>query len=257
MPLPRFLVYQSYIDNDSYLAYRALRDHFGAQATGFCTAADILDGRLKDGVDLLVMPGGADLYYVEKLNGEGNRNIRAFVESGGRYLGICAGAYYACTEIEYAKGTPHEVTGARALGFFPGWGIGPAGEGHIFDSEGLPPPEILSVTHADALNRKTQAKTVHWGGPSFHAPADSSWESLATYDTLPGTPPAIVRMRPGRGCVVLSGVHPEIRAADLDAMAYEHNGSKPTLSKAAALLHTESDEDSTLWRQVLEWTMAP
>ncbi len=28
-----------------------------------------------------------------------------FVEQGGSYLGLCAGAYYACTAIEFEAGT--------------------------------------------------------------------------------------------------------------------------------------------------------
>jgi hypothetical protein len=32
---------------------------------------------------------------------------------GGRYLGICAGAYFAAKEVVFEKGTEMEVTGAR------------------------------------------------------------------------------------------------------------------------------------------------
>ena len=39
----------------------------------------------------IVFPGGADSPYQEKLQGEGNRVIRQFVEEGGWYLGFCAG----------------------------------------------------------------------------------------------------------------------------------------------------------------------
>src|SRR5688572_21159442 len=70
---------------------------------------------------LLVMPGGADSPYMEKLAGVGNQNIREYVQNGGKYLGICAGAYYAADSIEFAKGDPRlEVVAPRELKFYSG-----------------------------------------------------------------------------------------------------------------------------------------
>ena len=43
-----------------------------------------------------------------------------FVENGGSYLGICAGAYFACDYIEFDKNGPLEVVGPRDLKFYPG-----------------------------------------------------------------------------------------------------------------------------------------
>lgn len=52
-----------------------------------------------DDVDLVVVPGGigdSDTYsYLMKINAQ---RIRNFVASGGKYLGICMGAYWADTE---------------------------------------------------------------------------------------------------------------------------------------------------------------
>ena len=39
----------------------------------------------------IVFPGGRDSPYHDKLKGPGNKLIRRFVESGGWYLGLCAG----------------------------------------------------------------------------------------------------------------------------------------------------------------------
>ena len=38
----------------------------------------------EDTTSLLIMPGGRDVPYHEKLKGKGNQKIRRFVESGGR-----------------------------------------------------------------------------------------------------------------------------------------------------------------------------
>lgn len=94
----------------------AIDQHLGPKAIPV-TAKDILSGCLMEYVALII-PGGADLPYCERLNGAGNRAIREFVENGGLYVGICAGAYYGCREIAFI-GADYDVFGARELGFFP------------------------------------------------------------------------------------------------------------------------------------------
>jgi hypothetical protein len=49
-----------------------------------------------------------------------------FVHSGGAYLGLCAGAYYACARVEFEPGSAMEVAGGRELSFFPGVARGAA-----------------------------------------------------------------------------------------------------------------------------------
>ncbi len=43
------------------------------------------------------------------------RRIRDFVSEGGRYLGICAGAYFGSKEVRFDVGGPMEVKGDRDL----------------------------------------------------------------------------------------------------------------------------------------------
>ncbi|KAK9813904.1 hypothetical protein WJX73_004231 [Symbiochloris irregularis] len=98
-------------------------------------AEDILSSRWQQGCLLLVMPGGADLPYCQALNGKGNELIRDFVETGGAYLGLCAGAYYGCSRIEFELGTPLEVRGSRELKFFGGVARGGVFSGFKYMSE--------------------------------------------------------------------------------------------------------------------------
>lgn len=67
-----------------------------------------------DGVDLVIFPGGfgnSDSFdYLLKINGD---RIKQFVSNGGKYLGICMGAYWAgsyyfnmldsCDAVQYYK----------------------------------------------------------------------------------------------------------------------------------------------------------
>lgn len=49
-----------------------------------------------------------------------------YVQSGGSYLGLCAGAYYASSQVEFEPGSTLEVVGDRELDFFPGTARGAA-----------------------------------------------------------------------------------------------------------------------------------
>ena len=55
------------------------------------TAQDILSGAWTVSCVGIVLPGGRDSPYHDKLKGPGTKKIREFVENGGWYLGICAG----------------------------------------------------------------------------------------------------------------------------------------------------------------------
>ncbi|GLC54896.1 biotin holocarboxylase synthetase [Pleodorina starrii] len=97
--------------------------------------SELLEGTWRERCLLFVMPGGADLPYCKHLNGHGNRLLRGYVEAGGSYLGICAGAYYACDRVEFEPGSPLEVIGDRELRFFPGTARGAAYPGFDYLSE--------------------------------------------------------------------------------------------------------------------------
>ncbi|GLI59016.1 hypothetical protein VaNZ11_000841 [Volvox africanus] len=96
---------------------------------------ELLEGSWRGRCLLFVMPGGADLPYCKHLNGHGNRLLRGYVAGGGSYLGICAGAYYACRRVAFEPGGPLEVIGDRELGFFPGTARGAAYPGFDYSSE--------------------------------------------------------------------------------------------------------------------------
>ena len=80
----------------------------------------ILGEWISDSV-LLVMPGGADLPYCHKLDGVGNNQIKKYVAGGGSYLGICAGAYYACRNVEFDMGGRLQVYGERHWRLLIAW----------------------------------------------------------------------------------------------------------------------------------------
>lgn len=66
---------------------------------------------------LLVVPGGRDLPYVDELTDKRpvTARIKEYVQQGGRFLGICAGAYFASAEVRFDVGGGMEVAGKRDL----------------------------------------------------------------------------------------------------------------------------------------------
>jgi biotin--protein ligase len=167
------------------------------------SANDLINGDWDRTATLLILPGGRDIPYHQDLKGPGNRKIRSFVENGGTYLGLCAGAYYASALVDFERGTPLEVIQPRELRFFQGRAVGPAYGLGLFDygSERGARDALIS------FNGRTYPVYFN-GGPTFEGDFTNT-KILATYQDLPGTPPAILSCAVGRGKAILSGVHLE------------------------------------------------
>ena len=154
---------------------------------------------------LLVIPGGRDIYYHQALDGDGTSKIRTFVEEGGSYLGICAGAYFGAGAIEFEKGGSYEVCAQRSLAFFPGLAEGPVYGKNKYQIDGL---------------QGLEAARISWNDRSFHAFYNAGCRFvkaqefpgvsvLSSYLELEGDPAAIISCKIGQGKAVLSGVHLE------------------------------------------------
>ncbi|KAJ9225931.1 hypothetical protein DTO207G8_348 [Paecilomyces variotii] len=179
---------------------------------------------------LFVMPGGADLGYSRVLNGEGNRRISTFVQTGGAYLGFCAGGYYGTKRCEFEVGDKTmEVVGERELGFFPGTCRGCAFPGFVYHSEAGARAAELKVSKT-ALSTGTVPDVFrsyyNGGGVFVDAPlyADRGVEVLASYSEELNVDPgegaaAVVYCKVGEGAAILTGPHPEFAAVNLDKKA--------------------------------------
>lgn len=189
---------------------QCLLHYFEGHGVTLANATSVMDGNIFHGKDVFVMPGGADLPYCKKLNGKGNQNIRAFVENGGTYLGICAGAYYGCRAIEFHKGRSDEILGERELAFTDAVAYGSL-------SEIAPPYDDTLKTAAITQLLLSDGRAIHayyHGGCAFRIGKDSS-KVLARYAMLDSQPPAVISNQVGHGRVILSGVHLETSAYDV------------------------------------------
>ena len=192
------------------------RDFFGTENVALCKAPDVIDGTALQDCDLFIMPGGADLPYCRALNGAGNARIRAYVEAGGTYLGICAGAYYGCLDIAYHTGRADEITGARELALIDATAYGSL-------------PELAGY-YDETLGTATWARLIGAGGNACHSfyhggcafdVRDPDAEILARFADLPNQPPAIIARQVGQGRAILSGVHIEARPHHFGAWQWD------------------------------------
>lgn len=157
---------------------------------------------------MLVMPGGADLPFCERLNGRGTALIRQYVRNGGRYLGICAGAYFGAAFCEFEPNTPLEVIGPRQLAFYKGTARGTVFKGFNYNTDSGVRAALLSSPTGDAFR-------AYYNGGCLFDDGDPDAEILSQYmdpiecECTRGKPAAVVYKRVGRGHVVLTGAHIE------------------------------------------------
>lgn len=210
----------------------------------FCTSSMVLD-RCLNNARLFIMPGGADLYFCEKLNGLGNQIIRDFVENGGAYLGICASAYYACSQLDWACG---EIDGSRELAFYNGAATGP-----IYDWVESP-DDIYKGSWIKATKIKTsdgqQFLSQYNGGPLFEETSDTI---IARYCDLENSPPAIVSGTFGRGKFILSSPHIEKFGQILTDGLYKHlNKSYNREAKEIDKLLAHENAQKEFFKSIIE-----
>ncbi|CAH1794761.1 unnamed protein product, partial [Owenia fusiformis] len=204
---------------------------------------EIITGEWCKNASLLAIGGGYDRGFIKALGPTGMHIIKQYVQSGGRYLGICAGGYFGSQEIQFDKDGPLQVCGERDLGFYQGLCVGPA--------YGTPPYKYNSEQGAQAAcikwntlghksnstpinispnhNAEKESTSVNGGKTvfnyfngggfftcndgchrdidSYYSNKDCSITTLATYMDLPETPAAIVKCSLNKGICILTGIH--------------------------------------------------
>lgn len=174
----------------------------------------VCDQPWQEETTLFIIPGGRDVPYDRNLRGVGTKQIRHFVENGGAFIGICAGAYFASREVIFEKGTSLEVHETRELQFFPGAAIGTVFPSHRFEYG------TERGAHAAPVQfEETLLPLYYNGGCYFSQAASHPVKVLGTYQEGEA---AVISCKVGKGKALLSGVHFEVRP---DALVKENSPS--------------------------------
>lgn len=221
---------------DEVTALQALMDAYGwsYETVG---ARDINQGSLAEGEGrryrAIVAPGGSAYYRDLATTEEGEDLIRAFLSSGGGYVGFCAGTSWTADTIVWAEhatggGGSYNRPGDYAtysydLGVFQGaiqapFGWEPWGEGLRVSLE--PAALDLGIPTLSAIGVPAETRLFYYGGPVYQptgTPADYEvWARAVAPEGLPADAltgagePTIVRYSYGTGTVVLFSYHPVV-----------------------------------------------
>ncbi|RDD42436.1 Biotin--protein ligase [Trichoplax sp. H2] len=184
-------------------------------------------------VKVLIIPGGRASPYVKKLAGKGCHYINSYVQKGGSYLGLGAGAYFASSAVEFEKGTTLEICRNNELEFFPGIARGTVYPGFQYNNNrgSTAANLVLGDLLANQLS-STFCRLYYNGGCEF-VPKSLSDSDLPQIEVLakykekvsdghnPWDGAAIIKCNVGKGIAVLSGVHPEFPFSLLDKSKYD------------------------------------
>lgn len=182
----------------------------------------------------LVAPGGWATKRLAAVNFAGDTALRSFVDSGGGYIGFCAGAYWAAKTVSfamYATGsggkynkTSDYKTYSYDLGLLSGTAQGPLGW-EPWDDGTNATFDVTSIkTSVSAMKKAKMPSTtrlLYYGGPFFVKidPKPANYEVWAKAVKPDGTSssastgsgkPTVIRYSYGKGTVVLFAYHPDI-----------------------------------------------
>lgn len=185
---------------------------------------------IKDDTFLFVLPGinGEKCMYPDHIGQDGFSKIRDFVENGGAYLGFCAGAYHAFSEIDYTPpfGRPKHRSKDKAL--IEGTATGPIHHAYIPDNglNNYSGCTTISVHVEDTTPYDMLA--CYGNGPVLLPSSQDSLHTrvIARYNDVEGNPPAILERRVGQGLVIASGIVPQYGAMHIAEESYGEMGKR-------------------------------
>lgn len=260
----RILVFAERGTDWHMLAHR-LRETFARAASPVAivpvTAAQMREPGMMDPDKTLgfCLPGGRDdADYDIRMGADNIQRLRAYVMNGGRFIGICAGAYYACQSIEWFAGNPAREKKKRpGINFFEYDARGPIHE--LLDSRllALDGPQVTlsrmaaaEITFDNGDGRPQRARVMYWGGPQLDGASPGT--VLAHFNDVAGRPPAIV-MRPyGKGRALISAVHPEIRGEEFIRAVNGTDELSAHGRRIGAVVRQNEESRAMVWRGIMQ-----
>lgn len=157
-----------------------------------------------DVADAVVIGGGWAPDQTKGFGEAGLRRLKHYVQSGGGYVGICAGAYLASQTVRWENQSYQ-----YPLALFNGTAEGPR--------PGLVPwpnSGFVTVTRVEGVNPLQAAgslQVLYFGGSSFLPPPSTQQGAATALLRYPDGSVAAIAFDHGRGRVALLGPHLEVR----------------------------------------------
>jgi len=144
-----------------------------------------------------IVPGGYSTFQHTATGSQGLLAIRSFVNDGGRYLGICAGAFMATRDVLW-----EEEHFPYPLALFDGTAEGALDKIAQWPQDAGVSLKLTAAGRQRGLTGSAEGNFYYKGGPYFHGGTD--YDVLAQYQDGKA---AIISRPFGQGEVVLNGIH--------------------------------------------------
>ena len=167
------------------------------------TAQTINTTVLKDFYKAIYFPGGDADYYNADINSTGIQHIQDLISNNGAYIGMCAGAEFACDKLIWQG---FEID--YPLDLFQGEAIGPIDELAIWPDYTMTTVTMNLESEINQFEPENE-DILYWGGTTFSPYVGTNIDTIATFDGF-FNHPAMIKFSYGTGRVLLISPHPEI-----------------------------------------------
>lgn len=251
----KILIYCDYGTNDITSLKRSLAEYFtpkGVEIETTDAKGVVNEGNLNENVLAFFMPGGRATPYIEKLKVQGNQKIRKYVENGGVYFGICAGAYYASRKVFFE-------TDVKELSIIQECGL------NLIDADAI--GTLYKELHISPYTRDFNSMApvkVRWkedkeryiasyhGGPYFEPTPESTLQVLAEYELEGKMLPAVVMQKHGKGVAIATGLHVEDSGKDLRHLLFDLRAEKARAEVIISALEANEPSRQVLFKKLME-----
>lgn len=253
----KILIYDDIGASGVVVLKKALQEEFSSRkiAVETVSAEDILTKNvLNSSVAAFFMPGAAADDYHLKLGKSGKDLIRSYVESGGIYYGICAGAYFASQKAVFEPKN-HKLRKINDYGLNL---IDAVAVGTLQKELNIKPYEATANATAVVPLQDAQTNAVYTsyyhGGPWFVCKKKSP-VIILTYYNLPAKKlPAVIAEKVSKGLVIASGVHYETTGSALSKCLLPDRTDYRTAQKVISELNRTEYLRRALFQKMMYYT---
>lgn len=256
----KILIYCDYGTNDISRLQKSLQEYFAGEGISIKTtdAKEIVnENSLNEDVLAFFMPGGRATPYIEKLKVQGNQKIAEYVQNGGVYFGICAGAYYAGRKVFFE-------TDVKELSIIQECGLNLIDAdtiGTLYKELNISPYTMdfnsMAPVQVNWLEDKESHVASYHGGPYFSPLPNSRLQILAEYELAGKKLPAAVMQTYGKGAAIASGLHIEDSGKDLRRILFDLRQDREKAESVVAKLEANEASRQALFQKFMQKITRP